>query len=423
MTKLRVLVSAYACNPLATEESFPGEAILGWNIVRQLSRFHDVTVLTRSYNREALESGLKEHNLEATCRYLSLPRAFSPLLRHYLGFSLYYLFWQIKSFGLARRLVRERPFDVFHQVTFANDWMPSFIGGYLRMPFIWGPLGGAHRTPPSLLAELGPRFRRKELIREALKDLWRATPFRRRGLKRAETILVCNRETEAALSAVRSKLRFFPVNGINAGELPPALEMDGEPGREFRVLFAGRLDPIKGLKLGVRAFAKFSLSNPRATFEIIGSGEAETEVRELIRSFGLEDRIHLIPWMARDKLMRRFQSCDVLLFPSFRDGGGAVVVEAMACARPVICLDTGGPAFHVQDSWGIKVPPGDPASVVDGLAAALVRLAGDRALRESMGRAGRERVLSFYLWDTLGDRLAEIYGEVLSTKQRPEGRP
>ena len=423
MTKLRVLVSAYACNPLATEESFPGEAILGWNIVRQLSRFHDVTVLTRSYNKEALEKGLRERSLDVTCHYVSLPRAFSPLLRHYLGFSLYYLFWQMKSFGLARRLVRQRRFDVFHQVTFANDWMPSFIGGYLRMPFIWGPLGGAHRTPSSLLPELGPRFRRKELVREALKDLWRATPFRRRGLRRAVTILVCNRETETALSAVRSKLRFFPVNGINAGELPPAPETDGASGREFRVLFAGRLDPIKGLKLGVRAFAKFSLSDPRATFEIIGSGEAEAEVRQLIRRLGSEDRIRLVPWMARDELMRRIQSCDVLLFPSFRDGGGAVVVEAMACGRPVICLDTGGPAFHVQDSWGIKVPPRDPASVVDGLAAALGRLAGDPELRKSMGRAGRERVLSFYLWDTLGDRLAEIYSEVLSTGQRPEGRP
>jgi len=220
--RLRVLVSAYACHPLATEESFPGEAILGWNVVRQLCRFHDVTVLTRAYNMEALENGLRERGLEATCLYVTLPRALAPLLRHYLGFSLYYLFWQLKSFALARRLARERPFDVFHQVTFANDWMPSFIGAYLRMPFIWGPLGGAHRTPAALLPELGPRFRRKELVREALKDLWRATPFRRRGLERAAAILVCNRETETALSAVRSKLRFFPVNGIDAEELPPA---------------------------------------------------------------------------------------------------------------------------------------------------------------------------------------------------------
>jgi len=422
MSRLKVLVSAYACDPRATEGSFPGEAVLGWNIVRQVCRFHDVTVLTRPYNKEALERGLRERGLAADCRYVSLPRAFQPLLRHYLGFSLYYLFWQIKAFVLARRLVRSDRFDLFHQVTFANDWMPSFIGAYLPMPFVWGPLGGAHRTPQPLLSELGPRFRRKELVREALKDLWRATPFRRRALERAAAVLVCNRETEQALSAVGPKLRFFPVNGIDAAELPPEPAADAGRDGGFRVLFAGRLDPIKGLKLGVRAFAKFAPRDPKATFEVIGSGEAESEVRETVRRFGMEDRVRLVPWMSRDELMRRYQGCDVLLFPSFRDGGGAVVVEAMACGKPVICLDTGGPAFHVQDAWGIKVPPADPDAVVDGLAAALARLSGDPGLRERMGRAAQERVRSFYSWDRLGDRLIGIYGEVLSDERRPEGR-
>lgn len=413
MRRLSVLVSAYACHPLATEASFPGEALLGWNVVRQLCRYHDITVLTRAYNKEALEAGLRERGLRATCHYVTLPRILSPLLGHYLGFSFYYLLWQLRSFALARRLVRERPFDLFHQVTFANDWMPSFAGAYLPLPFVWGPLGGAHRAPAALLPELGPRFRRKEIVREALKDLWRATPFRRRGLRRASAVLVCNRETERALSAAGSRLRFFPVNGINAEELPPAPEPGPEPNGRFRVLFAGRLDPIKGLKLGVRAFARLGRAFPAATFEIVGSGEAEAEVRELVRRLGAEDRVLLTPWLARDELMRRLRDADALLFPSFRDGGGAVVVEAMACAKPVVCLDTGGPAFHVDERWGIKVPPADPESVVEGLAAALARLAGDPTLRENLGRAGRERVLSYYLWDKLGDRLAAIYEEVL----------
>ena len=295
MSRLRVLVSAYACHPLATEESFPGEAILGWNIVRQLCRFHDVTVLTRSYNRDALERGLKERGLEADCRYVTLPRALSPLLKHYLGFSLYYLFWQMKAYGLARRLVRESRFDVFHQVTFANDWMPSFIGAYIRIPFIWGPLGGAHRTPPSLLPELGTRFRRKELdpgmpqgplagdaLPPARPEAGRGRPRlqprdRGRARRRRPQAEVLPGERHQRRGAARGA-----GDGRGAG---------GQPDSRFRVLFAGRLDPIKGLKLGVRAFAKFSSSDPRAAFEIIGSGEAEAEVRALIRSLGLEDRI------------------------------------------------------------------------------------------------------------------------------------
>ena len=423
MSRLKVLVSAYACHPLATEGSFPGEAILGWNIVRQLARHHEVTVLTRPYNREALERGLKENGLEAACFYPSLPPFLAPLLKHYLGFSLYYLFWQMRAYGLARRLLRRGRFDVFHQVTFANDWMPSFIGACLDMPFIWGPLGGAHRTPPALLAELGPKFRRKERIREALKDVWRATPLRRRGLKRAAAILVCNRETETALAAAGPRLRFFPVNGIDPAELAPAAPAGEEREPGFRVVFAGRLDPIKGLKLGVRAFAEFGRTNPGATFEIVGSGEAGAEVRELVGRLGLDDRVLFTPWLSRPELMRRLQRSDVLLFPSFRDGGGAVVVEAMACGKPVICLDTGGPAFHVREEWGVKVAPGDPDAVVAGLAAALTRLAGDPALRERLGRAARERVESFYLWDKLGDRLAAIYREVLPARRPEEERP
>lgn len=421
MSRLKVLVSAYACHPLATEASFPGEAILGWNVVRELSRAHDVTVLTRPYNREALEKGLRERGLEAACVAVPLPRALEPLLKHYLGFSLYYLLWQLAAYRTARRLVRDRPFDLFHQVTFANDWMPSFIGAYLPLPFVWGPLGGAHRTPAALLPELGPRFRRKERVREALKDLWRATPFRRRAMKRAAAVLVCNRETEAALAAAAGpRLRFFPVNGIAAEELPAAPETaaaaatDRAPGAGLRVLFAGRLDPIKGLKLGVRAFAKLLESDPGAAFEIVGSGEAEAEVRALIGTLGLESRITMTPWLARAALQERFRAADVLLFPSFRDGGGAVVVEAMAWAKPVVCVDTGGPAFHVRDGWGLKVPPADPESVVAGLAAALARLAADPALRARLGRAGRERVLAYYLWDRLGERLGEIYREVLA---------
>lgn len=415
MKKLRLLVSAYACNPRSTEASFPGEAILGWNIVRQLGRFADVTVLTRSYNRENIEEALRQEGVENIFpHYLSLPSSLSFLLRHYLGFSLYYLFWQVKAYFYARRLVKQDAFDAFHQVTFANDWMPSFIGGYLPLPFIWGPIGGAHRAPEGLLPELGPRFRRKEKVREAGKVFWRKTPFRKRGLRRACRILVCNRETEQAMAKLKDKVRFFPVNGIAAEEQALCDIQDSPAKGDFRILFAGRLDPIKGLKLGVRAFGLFVKNHPEATFEIVGSGEAEEEVRELTRRLGLEERIRMTPWLERADLIEHLRSCDVLLFPSFRDGGGAVIVEAMACGKPVVCLDTGGPGFHVRESWGIKVPPRDPTSVVVDLAEALEILYDDPDLRAKLGEAAQERVRSFYLWDRLGDRLHDIYKEALA---------
>ena len=105
---------------------------------------------------------------------------------------------------------------------------------------------------------------------------------------------------------------------------------------------------------------------------------------------------------------------DVFLFPSFRDGGGAVVVEAMASGIPVVCLDTGGPGFHIQKEWGIKIAPKDPELVTNEMAHALEKLYLDKDLRMKMGRAARKRAEEFYLWDRLGERMQEIYQNALS---------
>ncbi len=101
---------------------------------------------------------------------------------------------------------------------------------------------------------------------------------------------------------------------------------------------------------------------------------------------------------------------DVLLFPSLRDGGGAVVVEAMACGLPVVCLDVGGPGFHVREGVGTKVGPGRPDAVAAELAAALGRFWCDPGLRDRLGR--------------LGERLRGIYEDALAGRPpRREGPP
>jgi glycosyltransferase involved in cell wall biosynthesis len=93
----------------------------------------------------------------------------------------------------------------------------------------------------------------------------------------------------------------------------------------------------------------------------------------------------------------------------------------MASGLPVICLDTGGPGFHIQDEWGIKIKPKSPEYVVSEMAKALEGLYLDRDLRERLGRAARKRAEEFYLWDRLGERLMKIYEEALRN-DRPSGR-
>ena len=411
---MNVLISAYACNPLATEDSYPGEAILGWNLVRQLSRRHRLWVITRAYNFEAIERAQKNGEAaQAVFHYLSLPKAFSGLLRNFFGFRVYYLFWQIQAYRFARRLHRKVGFDVFHQITFNNDWMPSFIGALLPIPFLWGPVGGGQRIPPGLFKELDFKNRALERARMLGQWFWRHNYFRKRGARRAAAILVCNQETKQKLLPHSRSIFFFPVNGISPDdfcqESGPGLHPEGR----FRILFAGRLDPIKGLGLGLRAFEIFKGKFPRAVLEIVGSGPEEIQLKKFVAARGMQSNVRFIPWLPRPELFRKMEQCDIFLFPSLRDGGGAVVVEAMSAGKPVIGLDSGGPGFHIRPEWGIKILPRNPGQVVRDMAESMEKLCLDEGLRSRLGRAARRRAGEFYVWDRLGQRLFDIYGEAL----------
>jgi glycosyltransferase involved in cell wall biosynthesis len=210
----------------------------------------------------------------------------------------------------------------------------------------------------------------------------------------------------------RGKTVLFPVNGIAREDLGPR-PPNGPNGGPFRVFMAGRFHRLKGFAIALRAFAAFARECPGSEMTVVGSGPEEKNLRRIIDAAGVRDRVTMKSWMSRADLLAAMGSSDVFLFPSFRDGGGAVVVEAMACSKPVVCLDSGGPGFHVQPGWGFKIPPARPDKVVEELARALSVLAKDRELLRAMGRAARERAEQFYLWDRHGDRVNEIYREVL----------
>lgn len=89
------------------------------------------------------------------------------------------------------------------------------------------------------------------------------------------------------------------------------------------------------------------------------------------------------------------------------------MVEAMAAAKPVICMDLGGPGLHVTKECGIKVPAHCPDEAIELMAQALERLYQDVELRVKMGKGARARAEQVYTWDQLGERLLQIYGEVL----------
>lgn len=411
---MKILISAYACNPIGTEESYPGEAILGWNLIRQISNYHELIVITREYNKCFLEEKFNQGEINNVdfC-YIELPLFLEKIKKNFFGFRIYYWIWQIKAFFLAGKLNKNLKFDAAHQITFNNDWMPSYIGAYLDIPFIWGPAGGGQKVPRVFVNGLNLRDRLNEIARFILQEFWRHTPTRIIGMKKAKAVLVCNEETRKKVERFNENIYHFPVNGISSENLNPYRRSRGQ--KDFKVLSAGRFDYWKNFPMGLKGFSEFIKKHPNSMFELVGSGEEEKKIRRIIDELGLEKFVKITPWLPRYELFRKMREADVFLYPSLREGGGAVVVEAMASGLPVICLDLAGPGFHIKDKWGIKIQAKNPGYVVEKMAKALEKLYLDNKLRIQMGINARKRAEEYYLWDHLGERLQRIYKDSLKS--------
>src|SRR5690606_36096792 len=121
-----------------------------------------------------------------------------------------------------------------------------------------------------------------------------------------------------------------------------------------------------------------------------------------IRRHQLESQVHLVGRRPRNEVLTTLKDFDLSIFPSLHDTGGYAVIEAMANQLPVICLDCGGPAVAVTENCGFKIPVGNKAEIIVGLAKAIRFYHSDRTALLEHGRQARKRVEEFYDWNSKG---------------------
>ena len=171
-----------------------------------------------------------------------------------------------------------------------------------------------------------------------------------------------------------------------------------------RLLCVGRLIPIKGHIVLLRAFADAKKQLPELQLDVAGRGPLEPALRALVRELGVADSVHFLGHVS--PIQAAIERAAVVVVPSMGEGFGMVALEAMERARPVVAAAIGGLGELVRDGeTGILVPAGEAEPLCD----AIVRLAGDLDLARAMGEAGRRRALSRFLQTFCTERTELLY--------------
>lgn len=401
--RLRVLLSAYACEPGKGSE--PGT---GWHLAMELSRHFDVTVLTRENNREVIEAALSNftgakpeflyHDLSFTHRLLKR--------KGILPTQLYYALWQRDSRRMLASAVDLGGFDIFHHLTFNSFEISPGVPAGFSGALIRGPLGGGQTTPAALLASLGLLERFKERLR-SLRVRWSARNVRlRRNLAACDLVLYANRETEALLECGPYEKNGLMIDvGVDPSRFIPA----NRPKEGIYILSASNFEPRKGIRLLLLAFQRAHRENPRLRLHLAGAGKLSAREKAWVDANGLAEAVRFPGRLDHARMAEELAAADMFVFPSLRDTSGAVVLEAMACGLPIICLDHQGAKLMVGDGCGIRIVPGTLESTINEIAGAIVKLGDHSELRESMGNKARERVLAEFSWERKASRLADEY--------------
>jgi glycosyltransferase involved in cell wall biosynthesis len=395
MDLMRILLSAYACEPGAGSELGKG-----WNFAIELAlQGHDVTVLTcGSHHRAAIETYCSTQQVPGNIDFVwhDVQGWPGPGYVNAHGIRQHYYMWQLTARRAAARLQAERPYDVIHHLTWTVLRWPSFLGG-LGPRFVFGPVGGGQGTPWRLRQGFPDRGRKFEIKRDLSNICSRIDPMVLRCLAQADAILVTDDATYRHVPTWWRRKTFL-VADIYAPSVMAAAAgtSPGQPSGAPSILFAGRLEYWKGVQIALGAVARLRQQTADFTFTIAGDGPEEGYFREIADTLGIADIVRFVGKVPYSQMQQLYATHSVFVFPSLHDSAAQVIGEAMAHGLPVVCLDLGGSGLAVDPSCGmvVRTKAKTRASVEQDLADALAGILNNAdhlaALKNgALERAGR----------------------------------
>lgn len=415
--KPRLLLSAYQCAPEMGSTSH-----IGWQWYSRLAKRIPVTLITHIRNQSALQKvGAPFPHSEivfidteyfAGPLYRSLSKFFpkSEYAVSLLSFADFYFYDTLAVKQMKKRQQAGEGWDIIHQVTPVSPKSITRLHT-LNCPVVLGPWNGGLTLPLAFP---------KVILQDTnwmypLRHLGNLVEFFWQSLPHASVILTATQATFSSIpKKFHSRCQHFLENGVDLELFTPApWPAPPSSSQPLQIVFVGRLVAFKGMPMLLEAIARLKNYRP-LQLNIVGRGPREREWKELATRLDLDQ---IVTWHgAADhaQVVRQLHQAHVLCLPSVRESGGSVLLEAMACARPVLAVDYGGPGEIIDERVGRVVPSQGTATVIKGLMDGLNDIFEHPEVWKKRGEMARQRAETLYSWEAKIDQALVIYRNLLA---------
>ena len=418
MNRKHLLLVAYQCGP-----GMGSVSQIGWEWYARLSRENEVTLVTHVRNRAALMAAgaplVGSEILFVDTEWFAGPlyrfaRRLFPRSEHsvFLLSSLDYFVFDWSAFRMLReKLTAGRSWQLLHRVTPVTLAAPTWLGR-LGLPTVIGPLNSGLNDPKGF----GKIMRQESTWLVRLRELGHILDHLIGSSRHAARILTASKATLRGVpQRYRNRCLSMIENGVELSRFT-ATPWPAPPGRAMplKILFVGRLIPVKALDLLLGALARLIAAEHAVELTVVGDGPMRKEWETCAALAGLGPRVRFAGNLPMDEVARHMQQCHVFCLPSVRESGGAVLLEAMASARPVIAMNFGGPGELVDAEVGALIELNTPEQVTVELAETLRSVITHPQQWLRRGQAGRRRVESLHSWSAKVAAANTLYTELLT---------
>jgi len=420
--RLKVLMIVEQCNP-----TFPSVPFVAYNIFREIDKIVDVTLVTHERNRNAFETTTEHKNIvyisqsDFNTKYYNYVEGFATKghmnwpLYHTLSYPIYGEF-DNKVYNQFKQEILRGDYDIVHALT---PMMPRYPYKVVKVckntPFLLGPVNGGLPFPTGFKETAKQESAGLNFLRTLGRSL---IPGYVETYKKADKILVGSTYTlqmlKNTLAIPDSKIELFYENGISKDFLNRA--KNTSEGSKINLLFVGRLVPYKCADVIIEAISKLDKDiQDKVLLSIVGDGSERSNLERQVQELNVGKFVKFVGWVNQKETLEYYSNSDIFCFPSIREFGGAVVLEAMACGLPCIVANNGGIGEYVTEEVGFKIKPISKEYLTQELTEKIKILVKDEQLRKNMSIKAIERVQKFE-WERKAQKIVKIYDELIEMK-------